>query len=602
MKTADFLFPRDLEVTPTTLSRVLIIGSCLSTLYSSEFKKLNPGVEVENIIFSNALKLPEKTSEELAQFDLQYVQLPLRNVLTDGAIRPPAGQPPDWLAIGKANIDFLLEYGLGYAGQLLTIVSNFIVPQGNLAPSLFDYDSELDFTRIVSELNAHLASALRRRPHTYLADVDMIAGSMGKKYFLDDPVYFFSHGVPISLDQFIEAEMGYSAAAPNRLDGNMHHVQRFSADLDEYYAAAYRQIETIHRIVNQTDSVKLVIFDLDNTMWRGLIGEHYDPGQAWPDMAGWPLGVWDAINQLRRRGIVVSLCSKNDERVVVERWRHAVPLRFVEFSDFLVPQINWRPKAENIGVIMQALSLTPKNVVFVDDNPVERESVKAAYPEMRVIGADPFAIKRILTWAPETQVAKLSEESARREASLIGKVKRDEAFAAMPREEFLRQLDTRVELLEITSADVPQFFRVQELVNKTNQFNTTAARRSIEDYHCHWAQGGRIFAFTVRDRYTDYGLVGVLFTLANCVTQFVMSCRVLGMDIELAVLREVGAVLRGGDASAPLSGLVVKTDKNTPSQGVFLAAGFQATANPQLFVQVASPAQPQAAHVHTTWL
>jgi FkbH-like protein len=221
---------------------------------------------------------------------------------------------------------------------------------------------------------------------------------------------------------------------------------------------------------------------------------------------------------------------------------------------------------------------------------------------MRVIGADPFAIKRILTWAPETQVAKLSEESARREASLIGKVKRDEAFAAMPREEFLRQLDTRLELLEITSADVPQFFRVQELVNKTNQFNTTAARRSIEDYHWHWTQGGRIFAFTVRDRYTDYGLVGVLFTLANCVTQFVMSCRVLGMDIELAVLREVGAVLRGGDASAPLSGLVVKTDKNTPSQGVFLAAGFQATANPQLFVQVASPAQPQAAHVHTTWL
>ena len=601
MKTADFLFPRDLEVTPTKLSRILIIGSCLSESYTEEFKKLNPGLEVENIIFGNALKLPEKTGEELAQFDLQYVQLPLRNVLTDGAVRPPAGQTPDWLAIGKANIDFLLEYGLAYSGQLLTVVSNFVVPQGKLAPSLYDYDSALDFTRIVSDLNAYLASALRRRPHTYLADVDMIAGSMGKKYFLDDTVYFFTHGVPISLAQFIDAEARFSGSAPNRLDGNMHHIGHYPADIDEYYAAAYRQVEAIHRIVNQTDAVKLVIFDLDNTLWRGLIGEHYEPGQAWPDMAGWPLGVWDAINQLRRRGIVVSLCSKNDERVVVEKWRQAMPVPFVEFSDFLVPQINWRPKADNIGAIMAALSLTPKNVVFVDDNPVERDSVKAAFPEIRVIGADPFAIKRVLTWAPETQVAKLSEESAQREASLIGKVKRDEASAAMPREQFLRQLETQVELMEIPSVEAPQFFRVQELVNKTNQFNTTAIRRSIEDYQHHWAQGGRIFAFTVRDRYTDYGLVGVLFTLANCTTQFVMSCRVLGMEIELAVLREVGAVLRARDPVSPLSGLIVKTDKNTPSQGVFLAAGFVPAANPQVFIQVVPPAQPLAAHVTATW-
>jgi len=601
MKTADFLFPRDLEVTPTRLSRILLIGSCLSESYTEEFKKLSPGLEVENIIFGNALTLPEKTAEELAQFDLQYVQLPLRNVLTDGVIRPPAGQAPDWLAVGKANIDFLLEYGLAYSGQLLTIVSNFVVPQNNLAPSLFDHDSALDFTRIVSELNAYLAAALRRRPHTYLANVDMIASSMGKKYFLDDTVYFFTHGVPVSLDQFIESEAGFSGTAPNRLDGNLRHVQRYPGDVGEFYAAVYRQVEAIHRIVNQTDSVKLVIFDLDNTLWRGLIGEHYEPGQEWPGMFGWPLGVWDAINQLRRRGIVVSLCSKNDERVVVEKWRHAMPVPFVEFTDFLVPQINWRPKAENIGTIMAALSLTPKNVLFVDDNPVERDSVKAAFPEMRVIGADPFAIKRILTWAPETQIAKLSEESAQREASLIGKVKRDEAQAALSREDFLRQLETRVELVEITSVEAPQFFRVQELVNKTNQFNTTAVRRSIEDYHHHWAQGGRIFAFTVRDRYTDYGLVGVLFTLATCTTQFVMSCRVLGMEIELAVLREVGAVLRAGDPAVPLSGLIIKTDKNTPSQGVFVSAGFQPTVNPQLFIQVAAPAQPLAAHVQVAW-
>lgn len=525
----------------------------------------------------------------------------MRNVLTDGVIRPPAGPVPDWLEVGKANIDFLLEYGLAYCGQLLTIVSNFVVPQGKLAPSLGDQDTELDMTRIVSELNFYLAAALKKRPHTYLADVNMIANSMGKKYFLDDVVYFYTHGVPISLDLFIAAETEFSGSAPNRLDGNLSHVQRYPSHIDEFYAATYRQIEVIYRIVNQTDSVKLVIFDLDNTLWRGLIGEHYEPETVWPQMFGWPLGVWDAINQLRQRGIIVSLCSKNDEPVVKAKWQQAVPLPFIEFSDFLVPQINWQPKAGNVATIMQALSLTAKNVVFVDDNPVERDAVRSAHPEMRVIGADPFSIKRILTWAPETQIARLSAESAQREASLIGKVKRDEERAAMPREQFLLQLETRLELVEIRDRQTPQFFRVQELVNKTNQFNTTAARRTPEDYDYHWSQGGRLFAFSVRDRYTEYGLVGVLFTLGNCITQYVMSCRVLGMEIELAVLREVIAVLQGDQPEAPIIGLVLNTDKNTPSQGVYSTAGFHATDNSQIFIRTAPPALPLAPHVVATW-
>lgn len=601
MNTADYLFPRDLEVTPTALRRVILIGSCLSEAYTSEFKKLAPQLEVENIIFGNAMQLPPKSPAELAAVDLQYIQLPLRNVLTDGVIRPPAGAAPDWLELGKANIDFLLQHSLGYGGALLTIVSNFVVPQGKLAPSLSEHDTAQDMTRIVSELNFYLADALRQRPNTYLADINMIAASMGKKYFLDDTVYFYTHGVPLGLDEFIAAEQEFSGAAPSRLEGNLDHVARYAGHVDEFYAAVYRQIEVIHRVVRQQDAVKLVIFDLDNTMWRGLIGEHYEPQVSWPQMFGWPLGVWDAINQLRRRGILVSLCSKNDEAVVVSKWRHAVPLPLVEFSDFLVPQINWEPKAGNVDKILDALSLTAKNVVFVDDNPVERDAVKAAHPEIRVIGADPFAIKRILTWAPETQVARLSEESVRREATLIGKVKRDEQRAALPRAEFLRQLDTRVELLEIADRAAPQFFRVQELVNKTNQFNTIGAQRSAEDYDEHWRQGGRIFAFTVSDRYADYGLVGVLFVLGNCITQFVMSCRVLGMEVELAVLREVIAALLQRQPDGVISGLVCKTDKNTPSQGVYTAAGFQATANPQVFIRMTPSAAPLAPHVAVTW-
>lgn len=604
MNTADYLFPRDLAVSPDGFNKILLIGSCLSEFYADEFRRFQPSLEVEHILFNNAQTLPAKSREELAGYDLQYIQLPLRSVLTDGVVRYAGhGQPaPDWLEVGRANIDAMLAQALGYCtSHILTIVSNFVVPQGKIAPSLYDQDGPADMTRIIRELNYHLADAIKQYPHAYLADVDMIANTMGKKYFLDDTVYFYTHGVALSLDQFLDTEAEQSLPAPSRLDGNLALVQRYESRIDEFYEAIYRQVDAIYRTVNQIDSVKLVIFDLDNTLWRGQIGEHYEPGSAWPQLHGWPTGVWDAVNQLRRRGIVVSISSKNDERTVIEKWRQAIPLPFVDYNDFLVPKINWRPKAENIAAILEALSLTAKNTVFVDDNPVERESVKAAFPEIRVIGADPYAIKRVLLWSPQTQIARLSTESAQREASLQNKVQRERERAVMPRHEFLLSLGTEVELVEVSDAGSGVFPRVHELVNKTNQFNTTGARRAPDDYLKHWSDGGRVFAFSVKDRYSDYGLVGVVFVLSGCITQFVMSCRVLGMEIEIAVLRELVAVLRQAQPSLPISALVVDTDKNTPSRNVYAAAGFQATVNPQLFISTGPLPAELGTHVKTHW-
>lgn len=605
MKTADYLFPRDLQVSPSGLSKLLFIGSCLSEFYVDEFRKLQPELEIEHILFNNAQRLPVKSLDELSSYTLQYIQLPLRNVLTDGVIRRArAGQvETDWLEVGKANLDAMLSQALRYCTEsgLLTLVANFVVPQGRIAPSLSDFDTDRDMTHVVRELNAYLSAAIKRHANVYVADVDMIANTLGKKYFLDDMVYFFTHGVALSLDSFLAVEAEQSLPAPSRLDGNMALVQRYESKVDEYYEAIYRQVDAIHRTVHQIDSIKLVVFDLDNTLWRGLIGEHYEPGSQWPQLHGWPTGVWDAINQLRERGILVSLCSKNDEGTVINKWRYAVPLGFVELSDFLVSKINWLPKSENIASILESLSLTPKNVLFVDDNPIEREAVRVALPGIRVIGADPYAIKRVLLWSPQTQIPRLSAESVGREASLQGKVKRDQARAVLPRSEFLASLQTEVKIAEIHSVDDPSFYRVSELVNKTNQFNTVGARRSVDDYLLHWREGGRLFAFTVNDRFSEYGLVGVLFVLANCVTQFVMSCRVLGMEIETAVLRAVIHKIRGQVPGAPVSGLVIHTDKNTPSRDVFTTSGFQSTANPQMFISVAPLPEVVGAHVHIRW-
>src|ERR1019366_4237781 len=154
---------------------------------------------------------------------------------------------------------------------------------------------------------------------------------------------------------------------------------------------------------------------LDDTLWRGQIAEHYETGVNWPVIHGWPTGIWEAVQHLLSRGILTAICSKNDESLVRERWDRAVQFGWLTLEDFTFVKINWLPKAENIEAIIRQANLTSKSVVFVDDNPVEREAVRSSIPGIRVIGSNPYATRRILLWSSETQVLTLSEESVRRD-------------------------------------------------------------------------------------------------------------------------------------------------------------------------------------------
>jgi FkbH-like protein len=143
-----------------------------------------------------------------------------------------------------------------------------------------------------------------------------------------------------------------------------------------------------YRTVHQIDQVKAVIFDLDNTLWRGQIAEHYRPGQPGHHARdGWPMGLWEAVHHLRARGILVAICSKNDLRSVQDNWDVVVDPLFVKLSDFVSLKIDWKDKSENIQEICREFGIKTKSVVLVDDNPVERAAAKAALPDLRVIGA-----------------------------------------------------------------------------------------------------------------------------------------------------------------------------------------------------------------------
>ena len=207
-----------------------------------------------------------------------------------------------------------------------------------------------------------------------------------------------------------------------------------------------------------------------------------------------------------------------------------------------------------------------RSAVFIDDNPVERAAVEAAHPDIRTLGSDLYYIRRILLWAAsELQTAGITLESARRTEMIKAQVERETARKAMPREEFLASLHIEIKQTTITDSSVPEFKRAFELINKSNQFNTTGRRWTPEEMQQFFAEGGRLEAFRVKDDFTDYGLVCVAIVRGGCIEQYVMSCRVLGLDVEKAVIGTIAREII--ETHGVARGIVAETDANLICRG-----------------------------------
>ncbi|HEY2526830.1 MAG TPA: HAD-IIIC family phosphatase [Xanthobacteraceae bacterium] len=447
-----------------------------------------------------------------------------------------------------------------------TIVASFIVPQVPIAACLKDVGTDRDLAALTQMLNLQLAELVASEPNCYFLNIDATASALGKAYILDEWFHLFTHNATFA-DGYAEGQ-----DPPFFLASVLPVVKDFRPSIeDAFHKAVWRQIESLYRSIRQIDQVKLVIFDLDNTISRGLIAEHYSNPDARPSFFGWPEGVAEAIHHLRARGILVALCSKNDEAIVAKFWSDALSHGLLKMDDFVVRKIGWRPKPETIAEIMTELSLTATSVVFVDDNHLEREAVKAAFPEIRIIGENQFLTKTKLLWAAECQVPVLTQESIRREQMTRGQLEREVYRARMSRSEFLRSLECRVEIFSVGTSDA-RFPRCIELINKTNQFNTTGQRWTSAEISGFLAHGGLLIAFTVADRFVDYGLVGVLLYEKGTIVQYVMSCRIIGIGVEEAVLNRV--MDRFAADAATFRAMAIDTDLNTVSRDIFDRCGF----------------------------
>jgi FkbH-like protein len=603
MRAADFLFPTDLRVTGTDIRNVLVLGSCAAGGYVDGIQRIVPNVRFD--VFNVAAELPETPPLPVSEYDFQVIQLPLRDIVTDRVIafKDYLDQGTRSAIIDNAlhSLKFRLDSALRYnkESNILTFVSNFPVPQVPVVASLDRIGGEQDLCVLIRKLNDYIANLVGTYTNVYLFDYDTMGNSLGKSFFHDDATAFYSHFyflAPIHRDW--DVHPSFNAPAGGRIDPLPLIEEVYPSHLDQMLEAIWRQWENLYRIVHQIDVVKLVIFDLDDTMWRGQIAEHYGDEGNWPVFAGWPLGIWETVNHLRARGILTAVCSKNDAGLVEARWDRAVTSQWITLDHFTFREINWTPKAENIAKIIQQASLTPKSVVFVDDNPVERESVAAALPGIRVIGSNPYVVRRILLWSSETQVARLSAESVNRDAMVRKQQLRETERASMSREEFLQGLNCSVRLLRLKSTSSADFPRSFELLNKTNQFNTTGKRWTEAQIGEFFAEGGCFYAFSVEDKFTQYGLVGIILYKSGKFLQFAMSCRVLGLDIEASVLNEIIRRETTDRFDGDFSATVLETEANMVCRDVYARCAFiRHQDNPNLFVRPSGPTAQIARHL-----
>jgi len=287
-------------------------------------------------------------------------------------------------------------------------------------------------------------------------------------------------------------------------------------------------------------SRKVLVTDLDNTLWGGVIGEDGVDGiRVGPDSHEGEahLSLQRYMLDLKRRGVLLAVCSKNnpeDARLPFLRHVH-MALRLEDFAAF---RVNWEDKASNLRGLADELSLGLESFVFLDDNPLEREWVRSQLPEVAVVepGPSPFQWVRQLDRGRYFEALSLSgEDSARAEHYREGARRETLRAEAESLDDFLRNLHLEASVEPVTEKNLK---RVTQLVNKTNQFNVTARRYNEAQVQAIAAEAdGWAGAFRMSDRMGSYGLIGVLFCQlldgeAWEIDTWLMSCRTLGRQME----------------------------------------------------------------------
>ena len=386
------------------------------------------------------------------------------------------------------------------------IQNNFELPAHAVLGNL-DAVSAGGATRFVSELNRQIANEAAANPRMVMQDLGAIAARIG-------------------MSRWFDSERWFSYKIANTVEGSFAVATSLTALVGAIYGR----------------SRKVLILDLDNTLWGGVIGDDgVDKiliGRETP-LAEAYTAFQEYCLKLRDRGILLVVCSKNNDDVAKSGFAH--PDSVLKLEHFSAFKANWEPKHENILVIAHELNLSVDSFVFVDDNPAERAIVEAQVPGIAVpaVGNEIAKYPSILDAGRYFELISLGNEDIARAqlyAENSQRAKLQQKFAS-----YGEYLDSLEMMAEIDVFMAIYMERIAQLTNKTNQFNLTTRRYTLAEIEAAATDGNHIGIYgKLTDRFGDNGLISIVLGRLDGtdlhLELWLMSCRVLKRDMELAML------------------------------------------------------------------
>jgi FkbH-like protein len=286
---------------------------------------------------------------------------------------------------------------------------------------------------------------------------------------------------------------------------------------------------------------KCIVLDLDNTLWGGVLGEegvagiqlgNTYPGNCYSDLQRY-------LAEASKHGIILAICSKNNESDAMEVFEKN-PNMILKMDQIVAHRINWENKPTNIKSLAREINIGLDSMVFVDDNPVERELVKKAIPEIVVpeFPKEPYYISVFIKTVLEDyfQIYKLTAEDLEKTSQYKENYKRDNfrgEFTSI--EDFLKNLDIEI---TIKKADKFNISRIAQMTQKTNQFNLTTKRYAENEISRFIENGDMVLCASVKDKFGDNGITLLaivtfdLLSKTSFIDTYLLSCRILGRGIE----------------------------------------------------------------------
>ncbi len=443
-----------------------------------------------------------------------------------------------------------------------------------LHPTLGILDNQLPSgqTATIAALNDRISTTVREIGNACVIDTDRLCARLGESVWQDHRMW-------------AHARLPYGAPA-------MHAIA------DEY-------LRIFRAVAGRTR--KVLVLDVDDTLWGGVVGEagpegialgDYYPGSAYLD-------VQRAVLEWHRRGVILCLNSKNDEREVLEVLDQH-PSMLVRSQDFAAIRINWQDKAANMTELASELGLGLDSFVFVDDNIVECDRMRQALPEVHTVH---------LHGEPGTRAAVLralgvfdslsygTSDRSRGEQYRTEAVRRKLQSELPSLEDFYRSLQMVLTIEPVSDETLP---RAADLTQRTNQFNLCPRRFTEAELARELARNTcEGFVFRLRDRFGDYGIVGfAMFERRRsrvAIVQFLLSCRVLKRTVEdsaLAFLVQRARAMRARELTA----WCTPTRRNGPAREFVESRGFEPSVPPASDVTVFYQLPPQKAVEYSPWV